>query len=89
MDGGHIICLWITFFYKYYPELIQGGYLYTACPPLFRVIQKNKPDRFYFTQKELDEANTENCTVNRMKGLEEYRALIVFSVYQQGLCYFT
>ena len=36
-DGNHIATLLMTFFYRHIPQLIQGGYLYLAVPPLYRI----------------------------------------------------
>lgn len=36
-DGNHIATLLMTFFYRHLPQLIQGGYLYLAVPPLYRI----------------------------------------------------
>jgi DNA gyrase subunit B len=36
-DGNHIATLLMTFFYRHLPELIRGGYLYLAAPPLYRI----------------------------------------------------
>jgi len=36
-DGNHIATLLMTFFYRHLPELITGGYLYRAVPPLYRI----------------------------------------------------
>ena len=48
------MCLWIAFFYKFYPELINKGYLYLACPPLFKATGGKRPDEYFYSAKELD-----------------------------------
>lgn len=70
-DGGHIVCLYIAFFYRHYPELIKNGHLYAACPPLFKASKKGQPDRYFFTSAELKAADTEGCAIQRYKGLGE------------------
>ncbi len=42
VDGAHIASLLITFFYQEMPQLIQGGHLYLAVPPLYRISQGGK-----------------------------------------------
>ncbi|MBO6894980.1 MAG: DNA topoisomerase IV subunit B [Roseibium sp.] len=42
VDGAHIASLLITFFYREMPELIRGGHLFLAVPPLYRLSQGGK-----------------------------------------------
>ncbi|HTO31247.1 MAG TPA: DNA topoisomerase IV subunit B [Pararhizobium sp.] len=42
VDGAHIASLLITFFYQEMPDLVRGGHLYLAVPPLYRITQGAK-----------------------------------------------
>jgi len=76
VDGAHIRCLLLTFFFRYMRPLIDQGYIYIAQPPLFRV-SKGKRHRYAFSDDERDALLSElgeGCEVQRYKGLGEMDA---------------
>ncbi len=73
--------------FRYMRPLVEEGCLYAACPPLFKVSKKvgrKEEVTYLYSNEELAAFDTEGCTVQRYKGLEN-RALINFSANQRGL----
>lgn len=77
VDGQHIATLIMTLFFRYFPQVIQDGYLYIAMPPLYRC-KKGKVEKYCYNDRERQEFidtygdGTENSIVTqRYKGLGE------------------
>lgn len=75
VDGSHIACLILTFFFRYMFDLIKNGYVYLATPPLYRVYRgKDDGGVYCWTEKQREEAAAKiggNYKVQRYKGLGE------------------
>ncbi|MEK7571350.1 MAG: DNA topoisomerase subunit B [Patescibacteria group bacterium] len=79
VDGSHITCLYLTFLYRHLRQVVEGGHVYVAMPPLFK-IQRGKEVRYAFNESERAKAIKEltkgNASINiqRYKGLGEMNA---------------
>jgi DNA gyrase subunit B len=75
VDGAHIRTLLLTFFYRYQRELVDQGYVYIACSPLYKV-ERGRNHYYCYSDRELQELLREfpgnaNYTIQRFKGLGE------------------
>ncbi len=73
VDGNHIACLLLTFFYRMMPGLIEGGKIYLAQPPLYK-IEKNRKATYAYNDAQKDEIVKQlgkDVGIQRYKGLGE------------------
>ncbi len=77
VDGSHIACLILTFFFRYMYDLIKNGYVYLATPPLYKV-WKGDEEIYCWTEDQREEAALKlgkgadkGYNIQRYKGLGE------------------
>lgn len=75
VDGAHIRTLLLTFFYRYQRMMVDQGYVYIACPPLYKV-ERGRNHYYCYSDRDLNEriaSFPENASYNiqRFKGLGE------------------
>ncbi|MCQ2158684.1 MAG: DNA topoisomerase (ATP-hydrolyzing) subunit B [Bacteroidales bacterium] len=92
VDGSHIACLILTFFFRYMFDLIKNGYVYLATPPLY-LVKKGKEEVYCWTEEQREEAalrfgkgTDKGYTVQRYKGLGEMSKEQLWSTTMDPSC---
>jgi DNA gyrase subunit B len=78
VDGSHIRTLLLTFFFRYMRPLIEQGYVYSAVPPLYKLV-RGKTTRVAYSDEERDQVSAQmradnpnaKVDISRFKGLGE------------------
>jgi len=75
VDGAHIRCLILTFFYRFMPDMIENGYIYIAQPPLYK-ISVGKKSEYAYSDSQLQQVLVRlpegtKYNIQRYKGLGE------------------
>src|SRR3989338_196818 len=80
VDGAHISTLLLTFFFRHLRPVIDGGYIYLAMPPLYKIAH-GKVEKYVYTDQEkedylttLEKGVREKVGIQRYKGLGEMNA---------------
>jgi len=75
VDGSHIRTLLLTLLYRQFKQLIEGGFIYIAQPPLFK-ISRGKREEYIQTEKEMNdlilELGTEGVKLTKIEGKKTY-----------------
>lgn len=70
VDGSHIATLLLTFFFRYMKEVIDGGHIYLAKPPLFELVKQGRKNSvFIYDEEELEAVLAKTIEKRRSEGV--------------------
>ncbi|GIG41408.1 DNA gyrase subunit B [Cellulomonas phragmiteti] len=79
VDGQHIRTLLLTLLFRYMPQLIAGGYVYMAQPPLYRIKWSNAPHDYVYSDRERDaviaDGRANNRRLPKENSVQRYKGL--------------
>ncbi len=71
VDGSHISTLLMTFFFRFMREVVDGGHLYLAKPPLFELVKSGKKNNiFIYDEAELDNVIDAEIAKRKAEGVK-------------------
>ena len=70
VDGSHIATLLMTFFFRYMREVVEGGHIYLAKPPLFLIKYSNNKREYVYNEEALAEKLNSLVEERRARGVE-------------------
>ncbi|MEO0935644.1 MAG: toprim domain-containing protein, partial [Cyanobacteria bacterium J06641_2] len=74
VDGAHIRTLLLTFFYRYQKALVQDGFIYIACPPLYKV-ERGRNHYYCYSDRELQNLITNEMPQNAKYAIQRFKGL--------------
>jgi len=79
VDGQHITTLLLTLLFRYMPDLITGGHVYLAQPPLYRIKWSNAPHEYVYSDRERDavlaQGQAAGKRIPKENGIQRYKGL--------------